>query len=190
MSLFGLGYSLATAPLSERTALLPRVIPNDVFRRAQDVARAGERIFIRRTDPNVAQPLEDRDPLFDLSLDLLGNIERADNLPFAPDLKEWDELRRSEVSGRTASAAMARQLERVGLSAGKNPTDFANDFAAATAHRSPYLLAIVHGAAVNGATRPYAMTLTGATSQLKLAVPAGSGCPVEDRTIEAVAPIQ
>ncbi len=132
MSLFGLGYSLATAPLSERTALLPRVIPSDVFRRAQDVARAGERIFIRRTDPNVTQPLEDRDPLFDLSLDLLGNIERAGNLPFAPDLKEWDELRRSEVSGRVASAAMTRQLERVGLSAGKNPTDFANDFAAAT----------------------------------------------------------
>jgi hypothetical protein len=64
MSLFGLGYSLATAARGERTALLPRVIPSDVFRRAQDVARAGERIFIRRTDPNVAQPLEDREPLF------------------------------------------------------------------------------------------------------------------------------
>jgi hypothetical protein len=53
MSLFGLGYSLAAAPLNDRTALLPRVIKNDVFRRAQDIARAGERIFIRRTDPNV-----------------------------------------------------------------------------------------------------------------------------------------
>jgi hypothetical protein len=75
MSLFGLGYSLATAPLSDRTALMPRVIPSDVFRRAQDVARAGERIFIRRADPNAAQPLAEREPLFDLSLDLLGNIE-------------------------------------------------------------------------------------------------------------------
>jgi hypothetical protein len=34
MTLFGLGYSLAVAPLSDRTALLPRVIPDDVFRRA------------------------------------------------------------------------------------------------------------------------------------------------------------
>jgi hypothetical protein len=177
MSLFGLGNSLATAPLSDRTALLPRVIPNDVFRRAQDVARAGERIFIRRTAPNAAQPLEDRDPLFDLSLDLLGNIERAAELPFAPDLKEWDELRRSETSGRSASAAMTRQLERVGLTAGKSPTDFANDFAAATAHRSPYLLAIVHGAAVNGAARSYATTLTGITSQTKLGVPAEAAGP-------------
>ncbi|MEA2163765.1 MAG: large repetitive protein [Thermoanaerobaculia bacterium] len=177
MSLFGLGYSLATAPLSDRTALLPRVVPNDVFRRAQDVARAGERIFIRRSDPNVSQPLEDRDPLFDLSLDLLGNVERADNLPFAPDLKEWDALRRSETSGRSASAAMTRQLERVGLSAGKSPTDFANDFAAVTASRSPYLLAIVHGNAVSGAARSYAMSVTGVTSQLKLAVPAEAAAP-------------
>jgi hypothetical protein len=177
MSLFGLGYSLATAPLSDRTALLPRVIPNDVFRRAQDVARAGERIFIRRADPNVAQPLDDREPLFDLSLDLLGNVERAAELPFAPDLKEWDELRRSETSGRSASAAMTRQLERIGLTAGKSPTDFANDFAASTAHRSPYLLAIVHGAAISGAARSYATTLTGNTSQTKLSVPAEAAGP-------------
>ena len=177
MSLFGLGYSLATAPLSDRTALLPRVVPNDVFRRAQDVARAGERIFIRRSDPNVSQPLEDRDPLFDLSLDLLGNVERADNLAFVPDLKEWDALRRSETSGRSASAAMTRQLERVGLSNGKSPTDFANDFAAVTASRSPYLLAIVHGNAVSGAARSYAMSVTSVTSQLKLAVPAEAAAP-------------
>jgi len=177
MTLFGLGYSLATAPLNDRTALLPRVIPNDIFTRAQDIARAGERIFIRRADANVSQPLADRDPLFDLSLDLLGNVEQIDRLPFTPDLKEWDALRRSEDSGRTAAAAMTRQLEAVGLAAGKTPADFANDFAAATAHRSPYLLAIVHGATVNGSARPYAMTVTGRTSHGVLGTPAEAAKP-------------
>jgi hypothetical protein len=125
MTLFGLGYSLATAPLNDRTALLPRVIPNDIFQRAQDVARAGERIFIRRANAEVADPAAERAPFFDLALDLLGNVEKLDRLPFAADLKEWDELRRLEDSGRTASAAMARQLERVGLAGGKSATDFA-----------------------------------------------------------------
>src|SRR5262249_2635056 len=74
--LFGLGYSLATAPLSERTAAKPRVIRDDVFRRAQDLARAGQRIFIRRADAGIPEPAAERDPLFDLSLDLLGNVER------------------------------------------------------------------------------------------------------------------
>jgi hypothetical protein len=124
MTLFGLGYSLAVAPLSERTALLPRVIPDDIFRRAQDVARAGERICVQRASADVAEPAAERAPFFDLTLDLLGNIERLDQLSFAPDLKEWDELRRSEESGRTASTAMTRQLERVSLtptkSAGRN----------------------------------------------------------------------
>lgn len=45
LTLLGLGYSLATAGLSERTALLPRVIQDDVFRRAQNIARAGEPII-------------------------------------------------------------------------------------------------------------------------------------------------
>src|SRR5205823_7378876 len=43
MPLLGLGYSVATAPLTPKTALLPRIIRNDVFQRAQDIARAGER---------------------------------------------------------------------------------------------------------------------------------------------------
>jgi hypothetical protein len=170
MTLFGLGYSLAVAPLSDRTALLPRLIPDDVFRRAQDVARAGERMFIQRASAEVAEAAAEREPLFDLSLDLLSNTEQLERLPFTPDLKEWDELRRSEDSGRSAAAAMARQLERVGLTAGKSATDFANDFAAATAHRSPYALAIVHGATVSGSARPYAMTVTGKTSHGVLAV--------------------
>jgi hypothetical protein len=177
MTLFGLGYSLAVAPLSARTALLPRVIPDDVFRRAQDVARAGERIFIQRAAVEVTEPAAEREPLFDLSLDLLSNIEQIDRVPFTPDLKEWDELRRSEDSGRSAAAAMTRQLERVGLTAGKNATDFANDFAAATAHRSPYALAIVHGATVNGSARPYAMTVTGKTSHGVIAVPSEAPKP-------------
>jgi hypothetical protein len=177
MTLLGLGYSLAVAPLSDRTALLPRVIPDDVFRRAQDVARAGERMFIQRSAAEVVEPAAERAPLFALSLDLLSNVEQLDRLPFTPDLKEWDDLRRSEESGRSAAAALARQLERVGLTAGKSASDFANDFAAATAHRSPYALAIVHGATVNGSARPYAMTVTGRTSHGGLAVPSEAAPP-------------
>jgi len=177
MTLLGLGYSLAVEPLSDRTALLPRVIPDDVFRRAQDVARAGERMFIQRAAADVAEPAAEREPFFALSLDLLSNVEQLDRLAFAPDLKEWDELRRSEESGRAAAAAMARQLERVGLTPGKSASDFDNDFATATAHRSPYALAIVHGATVNGSARPYAMTVSGRTSHGVLAVTSEAGPP-------------
>jgi hypothetical protein len=72
---------------------------------------------------------------------------------------------------------MSQQLERIGLTAGKSATDFANDFAAATAHRSAYALAIVHGATVNGSARPYAMTVTGRTSHGAIAVPSEAPKP-------------
>ncbi|HUR79641.1 MAG TPA: Ig-like domain-containing protein, partial [Thermoanaerobaculia bacterium] len=165
MQLFGLGYSLATAPLTQYTARKPRVITTDVFRRAQQVALAGQRIFsVRRNkDTNVAE--ENRDALFHLSLDLLGNIERPDQFDVMPELSEWDELRRTEEAGRIAARAMARQLEL-------GATTLTDDFAAATSHRTPFLFAYVHGAPVAGNARPYALSVRGLTSQTLLDVPA------------------
>ena len=65
----------------------------------------------------------------------------------------------------------ARELERVGLAGGKTATQFVDDFAAATSHRSPYGLALVHGATVTGNDRPYAVTINGVTSKTQLALP-------------------
>ncbi|HEU4888018.1 MAG TPA: carboxypeptidase regulatory-like domain-containing protein, partial [Thermoanaerobaculia bacterium] len=59
-----------------------------------------------------------------------------------------------------------------GLAGGKTPTQMVDDFAAATSHRSPYLVALVHGADGSGSTRPYALSLTGVTSRGVLDVPA------------------
>ncbi|HEX7831273.1 MAG TPA: discoidin domain-containing protein [Thermoanaerobaculia bacterium] len=171
MQLLGLGYSLATAPLNQYTAKFPRVIQNDVFQRAQEIARAGQRIFATRVSPEVDNAVEDRDAMIHLSLDLLGNVERVDHQAIAPELFEWDQLRRQEKSGRRAGAAMARELERVALN-GRTPQQFMNDFATATSHRTPFLFAYAHGADVPGKTRPYAMSVWGATTEENLDVPA------------------
>ncbi len=170
LSLLGLGYSLATAPLTTATAKFPRVIRTDVFRRAQDLTRAGQRIFVSRQDVNAADPAENRDPLFNLALDLLDNAERIDRL--TPELAEWDQLRRSEENGRKAAAAMARQVEVNGLPSGKSISQFVDDFAAATCHRSHYFLAVVHAPPVSGIERPLALSLTSATTATRLDVPA------------------
>ena len=164
LGLLGIGYSLATAPLSPRTALLPRVLRNDVFQRAQDIARAGQRVFIA--------PAEERDAIFHLSLDLLGNIERLDRLATTDDLSEWDELRRLDDNGRRAGASIAREMERLGLANGKTIAQMADDFAAAASHRSPYALALVHGAPVARSDRSYALTVTGANSRTQMQLPA------------------
>ncbi|HEX7828177.1 MAG TPA: hypothetical protein VF787_00915, partial [Thermoanaerobaculia bacterium] len=171
MQLLGLGYSLATAPLNQYTAKFPRVIQNDVFQRAQEIARAGQRIFATRVSPEVDNAVEDRDAMIHLSLDLLGNVERVDHQAIAPELFEWDQLRRQEKSGRRAGAAMARELERVALN-GRTPQQFMNDFVTATSHRTPFLFAYAHGADVPGKTRPYAMSVWGATTEENLDVPA------------------
>ncbi|HEY6210929.1 MAG TPA: carboxypeptidase-like regulatory domain-containing protein, partial [Vicinamibacterales bacterium] len=156
MQLLGLAYGLATAPLNPYTAKFPRVIKQDVFTRAQQIARAGQRMFI--------SPAEKREPFFQLALDLLGNSERLDQIDTMPELREWDELRRAEESGRRAEAAMARELEANGFSV--------DDFAAATSHRAPFLFAYAHGAAVGGAARPYALSVKTLTSGGVLDVPA------------------
>ncbi|MEO8033579.1 MAG: carboxypeptidase-like regulatory domain-containing protein, partial [Acidobacteriota bacterium] len=170
LGILGLGFSLATAP-SNRAAAFPPVIKDDVFRRAQDIARAGERIFVARRDASADDPAEDREPVYHLSLDQLGNIERVDALPNTADLKEWDQLRRQEEDGRSAAAAMTRELERVGLAGGRTVTQFVDDFAAATSHRTAFVLAVVHGAQVQGNDRPYAITLNPDSVATKLAIP-------------------
>jgi hypothetical protein len=149
LQLFGLGYSLATAPLNAMTAKFPRVIKTDVFQRAVDVSRAGQRIFI--TDSNPAQK---RDAYSHLVLDLLGNG--------GVELREWDSLRRQEKSGRGAGASVVRQLEATGLTNGTTITSFADTFASVTAHRQGYLAAFAHGAATG--TRPYAISIAGRTT--------------------------
>ncbi|HEX8410707.1 MAG TPA: carboxypeptidase regulatory-like domain-containing protein, partial [Thermoanaerobaculia bacterium] len=164
MQLLGLGYSLATAPLTKHTALKPRVITTDVFRRAQQIALAGQRIFTIRKNRDVNDPAENRDAFFHLALDLLGNIERVDQYDVTPELAEYDQLRRSEEAGRIAGAAMARQLE--------HGTDLAGQFATATSHRTPFLFAYVHGPPVAGKTRPYALSVHGLSSQTSMDIPA------------------
>lgn len=171
MRLLGLGYSLATAPLNQYTAKFPRLITTDVFQRAQDITRAGQRVFITRQNPEVNDPEENRDAFMHLALDLLGNVERVDQIAIAPEMIEWDELRRMEKSGRLAAAAMARQLEIHGLHDNRKPQDFVDDFAAATSHRSPFFFAYAHGTEVAG-ERPYALSLLGVNTNRELDVPA------------------
>jgi hypothetical protein len=162
--LLGIGYSLATAPLSTNIANYPFLIPTDVYTRAGDLARAGERIFVARHALFTDDPNEDREPIFHLSLDLLGNVERVDRAANTSDMKEWDQVRELHPDGRIAEAAMARELERVGLANGKSMKSFVDDFASATSHRTPFFLALAHGASVTGADRPYQVTVTGVTS--------------------------
>ncbi|HJQ40768.1 MAG TPA: Ig-like domain-containing protein, partial [Thermoanaerobaculia bacterium] len=158
LMLFGLGYSLATAPLNAMTAKFPRVIKTDVFQRAVDVSRAGQRIFITN-----ASATEKRDAYTHLVLDLLGNG--------GTELREWDALRRrdGEKSGRLAGASVVRQLEATGLTNNTSITAFANTFASTTAHRQGYLAVFAHGAA--GGERPYAISLTGKTTTAVTDIP-------------------
>lgn len=145
LQLLGLGYSVATAPLTETTAKLPRVIKTDVFYRAVDISRAGQRVFIAENSPSTTF-----NALANLSLDLLGN---------GVELREWDQLRRDNRSGRVAGAAMISALNAAGMSGRANVGEFADAFAAASAHRAPFLAVVAHGPAVPGNERPYALAL-------------------------------
>ncbi|MEO8380786.1 MAG: hypothetical protein ABI779_14070, partial [Acidobacteriota bacterium] len=179
LQLLGLGYSLATAPLTKFTATKPRVITTDVFRRAQQIALAGQRIFTTRRDRESNDPLENRDAFHHLSLDLLGNVERLDMAELMPELAEWDELRRTEEAGRVAGAAMARQLE-VGAAASAggiathaaSPVQFIDDFAESASHRSPFFVAYAHGPNAAGGERPYALSVQGLSTLTAMDVPA------------------
>jgi hypothetical protein len=126
LQLLGLGYSLATAPLTAALAQHPHVIKSDVFQRAVDIARAGQRVFL-------GEPM--RDALAHMQLDLLGNSLQLD---------EWDALRRQEKTGRIGAAAVAREIETA-LGTGTTD-DFVSRFAAVTAWRAPYLLAVTKNA--------------------------------------------
>ena len=162
LGLFGLGYGLATAPLNKQTAKFPRIITSDVFTRAVDVARAGERMFIGE---------DRRDSLANLSLDLLGN---------SSPLAEWDQFRRKEIedaggdAARGAATALATELSAAYAGADGKLTDFAQHFAGATSYRAPYVLAFAHGSAAAG-SRAYPIQIASATTGAVLDVPsAGS----------------
>lgn len=124
LQLLGLGYSLATAPVSQYTARFPRVIRTDVFQRAVDIARAGQRIFITNGSAEAR-----RDAAVNLSLDLLGN---------ASELREWDELRRQESAGAAAGAAVISELETTLLADGLSFASALDVFSKTAAHRRPW----------------------------------------------------
>ncbi|MGZ8710527.1 MAG: hypothetical protein ACXW28_09890, partial [Thermoanaerobaculia bacterium] len=152
LQLLGLGYSLATAPLTQALAKHPKVIKTDVFMRAVDIARAGQHIFIGE---------EPRDAVAHMTLDLLGN---------GVELREWDELRRREKSGRLAGASVARELEQ-GTANATSIEDFVDRFALKTAHRNGYVLALLHGPSVVGNDRPYALSARGVASNRRVQIP-------------------
>src|SRR5262249_19175586 len=109
---------------------------------AVDIARAGQRVFLGEAM---------RDALAHMDLDLLGNSLQLD---------EWDALRRQEKSGRIAAASVARELETA-LGSGSTD-DFVSRFAAVTARRAPYLLAV---------TKNAHLAVTDATSNATMSVP-------------------
>jgi hypothetical protein len=133
LGLFGIGYGLATAPLNKQTAKFPRIITTDIFTRAIDFARAGERMFIGE---------DRRDSLANLTLDLLGN---------STPLREWDQFRRQELEdpaggvARDTASALGAELTSAYAGTDGRLTDFAERFASATSYRAPYVLAFAHG---------------------------------------------
>ncbi|MGZ8829686.1 MAG: hypothetical protein ACXW2Q_04840, partial [Thermoanaerobaculia bacterium] len=151
LQLLGLGYSLATAPVNQVTAKFPRVIRSDVFYRAVDIARAGQRIFISDGAPDAK-----RDAMAGLALDLLGN---------GSELREWDDLRQSEKSGRIAGASVITELNAVGMNGRSSVGEFVDLIAAATSWRAPFVMAIAHGPAIAGNARPYALSLRGTSGR-------------------------
>ncbi len=151
LEMLGLAWSAATAPLNQTTAQFPRVTRAEVFRRGQDVALAGQRLFISK------DPL---DTYGGLALDFLGN---------ATELREFDQLRREEASGRRAGAAVMEQFIAAGL-AESAVENFFTRFAAGTAHRTPFIAVALHGPA-SAEARPYALSLRGVTSNRLLDVP-------------------
>ncbi|HYC60809.1 MAG TPA: carboxypeptidase regulatory-like domain-containing protein [Thermoanaerobaculia bacterium] len=158
LQILGLGYSLATSSLTPATAKLPRVIKSDVYRRAVDIAQAGQAIFLA----NGAEGAE-FGALAGMSIDLLGN---------QAELSQWDTLRRQEKYARFAGAAVTRELERTGLKNSATLETFTDNFGKAMSHRDGYVAALVHGAATQAHARPYALSIRGATSGRRIDIPA------------------
>lgn len=169
LQLLGRGWAIATAPLSGTTASYPRVITTDVFSRAIDISRAGQRVFITESESLPADSRAGRRFAFaNLALDLLGARDgrRSDGEPLEHRnaLAEWDALRRQESengrSGRSAGAALARQLEST-IEPGDSHLDAFDRFAATNAHRSDFVAALVYGGNAKLAFRSAAGTTTG-----------------------------
>ncbi|MGK2860043.1 MAG: Ig-like domain-containing protein [Thermoanaerobaculia bacterium] len=161
LELLGRGYGIATAPLTSKIAEYPRVITTDVFARAIDIARAGQRCFITESLTDEAQTrVGKRFAFANLALDLLGARDgrrvQGEPLEHRNALHEWDALRRMESqnnrSGRNAGAALARQLEAT-IEPGDNGAEAFGRFAAANAHRSDFVAALVgNGARISFAS--------------------------------------
>ncbi|HEU4888301.1 MAG TPA: carboxypeptidase regulatory-like domain-containing protein, partial [Thermoanaerobaculia bacterium] len=158
MQILGLGYSLATAPVTAATAKQPRVIKSDVYRRAVDIAQAGQHIFLANDAPG-----SKADAIAALSVDLLGNLVN---------LSEWDTLRRQQKYARPAGAAVTRELEATGFPNGTTYGTFIDNFGKALSHRDGYVAALVHGPKVAGNARPYALSVRGMTSNRRMDIPA------------------
>jgi hypothetical protein len=152
----GLGYSLATAPLTQTTASFPRVIRSDVYMRAVDLARAGQAMFIADNADETRF-----NAIAGLTLDLLGN---------RVDLSEYDQLRRQEKTARAGGAAVTQQLAGLGLANGASMGSFVDHFGSAMSDRSAYVLALAHGPAVAGNEQPYALTVRGTTTGRQMSV--------------------
>ncbi|MFL6244941.1 MAG: collagen binding domain-containing protein, partial [Thermoanaerobaculia bacterium] len=160
MQILGLGYSIATAPLTAVTATLPRVIKGDVYRRAVDIAQAGQAIFIANDAPGSRA-----DAIAGLSIDLLGN---------SAELSEWDALRRHAKQhkyARPAGAAVTRELESAGLANGVTFGQFIDNFGKALSHRDPYVAALAHAPGSADAA-PFALSVRGVSSDRWMQVPA------------------
>ncbi|MEO8035366.1 MAG: carboxypeptidase-like regulatory domain-containing protein, partial [Acidobacteriota bacterium] len=149
----GIGYSLATAPLNKQTAKFPRVITTDVFTRAIDLARAGERMFIGE---------DRRDSLANLAVDALGNSNP---------LAEWDQFRRQEIEepggdiARVSSQALGDELSAAYATPDGTFAGLADRFASATSFRAPYTMVLVRGPKTATA-RPNAVRLATSGSRV------------------------
>ncbi|MCM2314884.1 MAG: Ig-like domain-containing protein, partial [Thermoanaerobaculia bacterium] len=151
LQLLGRGFGVATASLTSTMAGSPRVIKTDVFMRAIDIARAGQRSFITDSESDPAGTRAGKRFAYsNLALDLLGARDgrrrEGEAVEHRNALQEWDALRRMESennrSGRTAGAALALQLEST-LEPGESPTQAFDRFVAAGAHRSDFVVALV-----------------------------------------------
>jgi hypothetical protein len=155
----GIAYSLATAPLNNQTAKFPRLITTDVFTRAVDLARAGERIFIGE-DPRAS--------LSNFTLDSLGN---------GTPLAEWDQFLRQEVTdpaGDTARALESAMGAELSTAFAQDGTfhDMADRFAGSTTDRGPYVFALVHGAKSGTAASAFDVQVTSTATGQTLGVDA------------------
>ena len=158
LQLLGLGYSLATAPLDAGDWRSFRASSRrDVFRRAVDIARAGQRIFLGDDAPGSKR-------------DALAHC-RSTCSATRPSCASGTSCAARRSTARPAGAAVVRELEAAGLANGTTFETFVDSFGKALSHRDGYVAALVHGPESAGNARPYALSVRGATSGRRMDVP-------------------